>query len=121
MMQKKIIYVFKALNTDLTLYKIGKTINSKDRFIKHNSPLANYLEILFQYETDNIDQVELCAKALMKTAQYKELYQIDLDIIKQIIKTCDLNVAEINNKIKGGGTQNEDIKEKLFLLIPKTI
>ena len=24
---KKIIYVFRALNTDLTLYKIGKTIN----------------------------------------------------------------------------------------------
>ena len=84
--------------------------------------MANDLEILFQYETNNIDQVELCAKALMKTAQYrkyKEIYQIDLDIIKQIIKTCDLNVAEINNKIKGGGIQKEDINEKLFLLIPK--
>jgi hypothetical protein len=30
---KKIIYIFKALNTDLTLYKIGKTINSKTRFL----------------------------------------------------------------------------------------
>ena len=29
---KKIIYVFKALNTDLTLYKIGKTINSKQDY-----------------------------------------------------------------------------------------
>ena len=29
---KKIIYVFRAMNTDLTLYKIGKTINSKTRF-----------------------------------------------------------------------------------------
>jgi phage anti-repressor protein len=48
---KKIIYVFRALNTDLTLYKIGKTINSKTRFSKHNSPMANDLEILFQYET----------------------------------------------------------------------
>ena len=47
---KKIIYVFRALNTDLTLYKIGKTINSKTRFSKHNSPMANDLEILFQYE-----------------------------------------------------------------------
>ena len=38
---KKIIYIFRALNTDLTLYKIGKTINSKTRFSKHNSPLAS--------------------------------------------------------------------------------
>ena len=48
---KKIIYVFRALNTDLTLYKIGKTINSKTRFLNHNSSMANDLEVLFQYET----------------------------------------------------------------------
>jgi hypothetical protein len=47
---------------DLTLYKIGKTINSKSRFYKHNSPLANDLEVLFQYKTDNIDQVKSCIK-----------------------------------------------------------
>ncbi len=74
---KKIIYVFRALNTDLTLYKIGKTINSKTRFSKHNSSMANDLEVLFQYETsinetDNIDQVELCIKAYMKKAQYRK-------------------------------------------------
>ena len=32
---KKIIYIFRALNSDLTLYKIGKTINSKTRFSSH--------------------------------------------------------------------------------------
>jgi hypothetical protein len=35
---KKIIYVFREINTDLILYKIGKNINSKTRFSKHNSP-----------------------------------------------------------------------------------
>ncbi len=34
---QKIIYIFRALNTDLTLYKIGKIINS------HNSLMANDL------------------------------------------------------------------------------
>jgi hypothetical protein len=67
---KKIIYVFRALNTELTLYKIGKTINSKTRFSKHNSPLANDLEVLFQYETENIDQVESCIKSYMKKSQF---------------------------------------------------
>ena len=63
---------------DLTLYKIGKTINSKTRFSKHNSPLANDLEVLFQYETDNIDQVESCIKALMKKAQYRKYVLIKI-------------------------------------------
>jgi hypothetical protein len=127
--QKKIIYVFRALNTDLTLYKIGKTINSKTRFSKHNSPLANDLEVLFQYETDNIDQVESCAKALMKKAQYrkyKEIYKIDLNILKKIIKNCDATINEINknidkmNKKQTGGNIIPKISndEVLYLLIP---
>jgi hypothetical protein len=126
---KKIIYVFKALNTDLTLYKIGKTINSKTRFSKHNSPMANDLEILFQYETENIDQVEKCVKVFMKKAQYrkyKEVYQVDLDIIKKTIKNCDVEINEINKEIerknkkqKGGKIINKiDEKEILYLLIP---
>ena len=133
---KKIIYVFEALNTDLTLYKIGKTINSKDRFPKHNSPLANDLKVIFCYETENILQVELCVKAYMKRAQYrkyKEIYRVDLNIIKKTIKICDTNIKEINKKIdkknkikqKGGECDNnknfEGITENniLYMLIPK--
>ena len=127
---KKIIYVFRALNTDLTLHKIGKTINSKMRFSKHNSPLANDLEILFQYETENIDQVESCIKNLMKKAQYrkyKEIYQVNLDIIKKSIKHCDADITSFNNKIKklhnsntqkGGKIINKnDDNEMLYLMI----
>jgi hypothetical protein len=130
--QKKFIYVFRALNTDLTLYKIGKTINSKTRFSKHNSPLANDLEVLFQYETDNIDQVESCIKALMKKAQYrkyKEIYRIDLDILKQTIKGCDAKINEINNNIdkinkkQSGGKIISKINDNeiLYLLIPNLL
>ena len=130
--QKKIIYVFRALNTDLTLYKIGKTINSKTRFSKHNSPLANDLEVLFIYETDNIDQVESCIKALMKKAQYrkyKEIYRIDLDILKQTIKDCDAKINEINknidkiNKKQSGGKLISKINDNeiLYLLIPNLL
>jgi len=125
---KKIIYVFRALNTDLTLYKIGKTINSKTRFSKHNSPLANDLEVIFQYETDNINQVESCIKSYMKQAQYrkyKEIYQVDLDIIKKSIKDCDLKINEYNNDIikynkkqKGGSKNIIGENEILYMLLP---
>ena len=129
---KRIIYVFRALNTELTLYKIGKTINSKTRFSKHNSPMANELEVLFQYETENINQVELCIKAYMKKAQYrkyKEIYQVDLEIIKKTIKNCDVEINKINKEIdsknkrqKGGNILNKiDENEKLYLLIPANI
>jgi len=117
--EKKIIYVFRALNTDLNLYKIGKTINSKTRFVKHNSPLANDLEILFEYETENIDQVESCIKAQLKKGQYrkyKEIYQVDLDIIKKSIKNCDSSITEINKKINQTGGIPVKNNEMVYLL-----
>jgi hypothetical protein len=38
----------------------------------------------------------------MKNAQYrkyKEVYRVDLDIIKKIIKNCDIEINEINKEI----------------------
>ena len=94
--------------------------------------MANDLEVLFQFETENIDQVELCIKAYMKKAQYrkyKEIYQVDLDIIKKTIKNCDTEINEINKeidkknkKLKGGNLINKiNNNEILYLLIPSKI
>lgn len=127
---KKIIYVFRALNTDLTLYKIGRTLNSKSRFVSHNSPLANDIEVIFQYETEDIIQVEMCLKAKMKKAQYrkyKEIYQVDLDIIKETIKDCDDEIKKTNKKIETANKKQKGGKEislinndnKFFIWIPQ--
>jgi hypothetical protein len=132
---KGIIYIFRALNTDLTLYKLGKTIDSKSRFKSHNSPMANDIEVLFQYETDNIDQVESCVKVLMKKSQYrkyKEVYQVDLDILRKIIKDCDTKIIEINNEITNRNNKNSkknqaggkiekiiDEEQSIYMLIPR--
>jgi phage anti-repressor protein len=126
---KKIIYVFRALNTDLTLYKVGRTLNSKTRFSKHNSPLANDIEPVFQFETDNIEQVEMCVKAKMKKFQYrkyKEVFEVDLDIIKSFIKNCDAEIKNANGVIEKkntkqkGGTKIPLFNEttKYYMLIP---
>ena len=66
----------------------------------------------------------------MKKAQYrkyKEIYRVDLDIIKKTIKNCDTDIIEINKEIekknkkqKGGTIINKiDDNEILYLLIPQ--
>ena len=123
---KKIIYVFQALNTDLTLYKIGKTINSKKRQQSHNSPLANDLEMIFEYETDSINEVEKCVKLLMKPAQYrkyKEIFEVDIDIIKSVIRDCDCSIKTITEKIKNksmNSIKTGGKNDKLYMYIPNT-
>jgi phage anti-repressor protein len=126
---KGLIYVFRALNTEnATLYKIGRTVNSKKRFNSHNSPLANDLEIIMTYETDNVEQLEKCVKTMIKKAQYrkyKEIYEVNIDIIKNVIKDCDVKLNEINNMIdkknkkqKGGKLHKITENDKIYMLIP---
>ena len=113
--KKNKIYVFKALNTDLTLYKIGRAKDLKIRFKSHNSPLANDLKVIYEYETENIKQVETCIKTLMKHAQYrkyKEVFQIDINIIEKFIKQCDGDINLVKEYVRNqtGG--------ELFMYIP---
>jgi phage anti-repressor protein len=114
----QIIYVFKALNTDLTLYKIGRTTDLKNRLKSYNSALANDLEIIFQFETNNVKRVESCIKNYMKKAQYrkyKEVYQIDIDLLKQFIKDCHDDIASADRKITNSQKGGSNL---LFMFIP---
>jgi hypothetical protein len=63
---------------------------------------------------------------MMKKAQYrkyKEIYQVDLSIIKKVIKDCDSKLVEINDEIikknKKGGNGNKLITEddKIFIYL----
>jgi len=91
--------------------------------------MANDLEVLFHFETKNIDQVESCIKSFMKVAKYrkyKEIYQVNINIIKKAIKDCDFKINEFNKSIikynkkqKGGNIKNIiDNNEVLYMLIP---
>jgi len=115
--KKKKIYVFKALNTDLTLYKIGRAKDLAKRLKSHNSPLANDLEIIYEYETENLNEVEDCIKSQMKYAQYrkyKEVFQIDIKIIQKFIKQCDKNIELVKDHTK----KTKQIGGNLFMYIP---
>jgi hypothetical protein len=104
-----IIYVLKTDKDIIDLYKLGKTKKFKERIRTHNSSHIDNVDIVHIYETDYIDEVEKCLKNILSTKQYrkrKEFYQIDLDILKKLIKTCDkmsLKVRENYKKIKHNG------------------
>jgi len=90
--------------------------------------LANDIEIIMIYEADDVKQLEVCVKNYMKQSQYrkyKEIYQVDLNIIKKVIKDCDIKLKQINNMIdennkkqKGGNLQKITDSDKIYLLIP---
>jgi len=117
-----IIYVFRAPDADgRDLFKVGKTIASRKRFETYNTGLANKLEPVMVYETKNTDQVESCVKNLLKQTQYrtgKEVYEVDIDIIKYVIESCEKYVCEVKNIIKKRKASNDvNTKEKLVMIV----
>jgi len=104
-----VIYVLKTDYNIIDLYKIGKSKKFKERIRTHNSSHIDNVDIVHIYETKYIDEVEKCLKNVLLSKQYrkrKEFYQVDLDTIKDLIKTCNkmsLKVRKNNKNIKQTG------------------
>lgn len=62
-----VLYVLRALNTDTTLYKLGKTKDLKNRLKTYNSGNANDVEPEFIISVKDIDATEACVKGLLKS------------------------------------------------------
>jgi phage anti-repressor protein len=101
--EKGVIYFIKSqLETD-EVFKLGKTKKFKKRLLSHNSSHSDNVEIALIFETNNMDQVEKCIKVLLKKHQYrkrKEIYQINIDILKEIMEMCDELIDRVDHKIK---------------------
>lgn len=86
-----VLYILRALNTGVKLYKIGKTTNLKKRLNTYNSGLANEVEPEFIIPVKDIAVAENCLKALVKKFQYrkyKEVYEINIDVLKELVEIC---------------------------------
>ena len=116
--EKGVIYIFRTPNSeDNSLYKIGRTTDLKKRLQSHQSSMAHNLEILFYYESDNIVKIEKCIKLMMKEYQYrkyKEVYKINIDIIKSLIEKCDDIIIDTEQKVKL--SQLKDNNDKLYYI-----
>ena len=110
------IYVLKTTESIEDVYKLGKSKNFKSRLQTHQISHPEKLDIAYVYETDMIDQVESCLKNLLKDKAYrkrKEFYEIDIDILKTLIKTCECMTLSIRRKTKD--IKNEECKYILML------
>ena len=120
--EKGIIYVFRTPDTpENNLYKIGRTVNLKKRLQSHSSGLSEDINILFIQEVDDIVKIEKCAKEAMKKYQfrkYKEVYQVNIDIIKYVIENCDKFHTILEKTIENGNPKNLENK-KIFMYIDK--
>jgi phage anti-repressor protein len=86
------VYVIKASPEKDSVYKIGRTGSWGSRMATYNTGTVDGVEVLFRYRTSSYKAVERCVKALIKEHQlrkYKEVYQINVDMIKMVIEKCD--------------------------------
>lgn len=110
------IYVLKTTESIEDVYKLGKAKNFKQRLQTHQTSHPEKLDIAYVYETDMIDQVESCLKNLLKTKGYrkrKEFYEIDIDILKTLIKMCECMTLSVRKKTKD--IKDEECKYILML------
>jgi phage anti-repressor protein len=124
-----VIYVLEAQNGSENLYKIGKSTNIKNRLKNYNSGNSNDLDPLFIVKVDDIDKVEDCIKMAIKKYQYrehKEVYEINIEILKNIIFKCDEFTKSLIDTLNGKGPtynmkkmeENKD-NNKYFIYISK--
>lgn len=123
-----VIYIIEAMNSDITLYKLGKSGDISKRLNTYNTGNANDIEILFELYVKDKDTVETCIKNTLKQFQYrkyKEVYEVDLQIIKEVVTKCDdfsgafqdfLEKHQVKTKTQIGRIKNTN--NKLFIVIP---
>lgn len=117
--QGGVIYILESQNTvesvgkfrKKLLFKLGKSTNIDKRMQTYNTGNANKIEPIFILKVNDIDSVENCVKNIVKRYRYtkrKETYEIDLQLLKEAIVSCDEFVNAFKNKIKNN--EKKEIK-----------
>ncbi len=99
---KGVIYILETAD-EIGHYKVGKTINLKQRLKSYNGDKKDEIVPLYVYETDDIDKIETCIKSYAKKYQYrkyKEVYKADINMLKELINDCGEFNEFVNLKMK---------------------
>jgi len=101
--------------------KIGMTRRTLGERLKgYNTGFADNADVLFQVQTDDVVAVERCIKALAQPKQYrgqKEVYMIDVDIMKKVIDGCARGAAEVR-RVPGPRRQSGGFYAVVMPVVP---
>lgn len=106
---KASVYVLKSPKDVDGIYRFGKTSDFKQRLQNYNSSNSDKMEVVYIYETKDATKIENCVIAQIKDLRYKkrkDFYQIDLNVLKSIIKDC--NNLTLSYKKKISASKNKD-------------
>lgn len=123
---KGVIYILKSPKDIDGIYRFGKTQDFVNRLANYNSANSDKMQVLFIFETKNTQQIEDCVISQIKQFRYKkrkDFYQINIDIIKQLINSCNQLTLKFKHKINKSNN-NTDNKlggnsDNIFLYIHK--
>jgi hypothetical protein len=107
---KGVIYIIQTAD-GIGHYKIGKTLNLKKRLNSYNGDKKDDIIPLYIYETNDINEVEHCIKTYVKKykyRKYKEVYKVDINLLKELINDCGEFNDKTNLKIKWKGKKMEE-------------
>lgn len=99
---KGVIYIIQTAD-GIGHYKIGKTVDLKNRLNAYNGDKKDDIIPLYIFESDDINTVEKCVKLFAKKFQYrkyKEVYKADINLLKEIINECSEFNEKTNLKMK---------------------
>ena len=121
---KGVIYILKSPKDIDGIYRFGKTHDFKNRLANYNSANSDKMEVLFIFETKNLTQIESCVISQIKQFRYKkrkDFFQIDIEIIKELINSCDQLTLKFKKKINKSNNNNKTggCSENIFLYIQK--
>jgi phage anti-repressor protein/uncharacterized Fe-S cluster protein YjdI len=114
------VYILKSPKDIEGIYRFGKTDDFKKRLQNYNSANSDKMEIVLIYETKCATEVEDCVIAQIKKYRYrkrKDFYEVNIDIIKEIINTCDKMALKYKKKIEKSKKQDGGSTNNLYLYI----
>jgi hypothetical protein len=103
------LYVLRASADNPDLKKIGHAADLIKRLATYNTGRAEDVELLYAYRVEKRKAVEACVKGMMEGKRFRkrrEIYEIDLDILKALINGCnelsmELHHAAARSRTKG--------------------
>ena len=116
------VYILKSPKDIDGIYRLGKTDDFKKRLQNYNSANSDKMEVVMVYETKFATEVEDCVISQIKKHRYKkrkDFYEVNVDIIKEIINTCDRMTLKYKKKIEKSKKQDGGSTNNLYLYINK--